>query len=99
MPRGTIAIDENLVGEQLPYPLIMEGHQPLKEDDIRRASISRLGESRILRERIPRNLHRRISLNQGKEGLIGEVKIDGIGMVEIVFSYIDHRGIHAYVGR
>lgn len=76
----------------------MKGHQPLKEDDIGRASIDGLRQASVLRERIPRDLHRSIGLNQGKEGLIGEVKIDGVGMVKIVFGHIDLRCVHAYMG-
>lgn len=75
----------------------MEHHQPLKEDDIGRPSKGRLWQLCILRERIARDRHRRFPLNQGKQGPVGEVEINSIGMVEIVFSYIDHRCVHAYV--
>lgn len=98
MPWGTVAIDEDFVGEQVPDPLIVERHQPLEEDDIGWASIRRLGQARVLRERVPRNLHARIGLDQGKKGPVGEVEIDGVGMVKVVFGYIDHRSVHAYVG-
>lgn len=84
----TVAVDEDLVCEQISNSFIIKGHQPLKENDIGWTNILRLFESGVLNERILRNGNRLVRFYKTNKSLIGHIEVQSVRMVEIVFSYV-----------
>ena len=69
----------------------MECHQPLKEDYIGRANISRLFQPRMLDEGILRNFYSAIAANKIDKCFVCQVKVKSIRMVKVVLRNIDLR--------
>lgn len=67
----------------------MEGHQPLEEDDVCWPHVSRLLHSGMLDEGILRDLYTIAAFYKIDEGLIGEIEIQGIGVVEVILGDVD----------
>lgn len=67
----------------------MEGHQSLEEDDVGRPHIGGLLHPGMLDEGVLGDFYAIAAFYKVDEGLIGEIKIQGIGVVEIIFSDVD----------
>jgi hypothetical protein len=67
----------------------VERHQALKEDDVCWAGVGGLRQSGVVREGISRDFHSGVPLNKLKQGFVGEVEVDGIGVVKVVLANID----------
>jgi hypothetical protein len=85
----TITVNEYFIGKQVPYPFIVERHQAFKEYDICGTNVSRLFHTRMLYERILRNFNPFAALDKINQGFIGQIEIQGIRVIEIIFSNID----------
>lgn len=87
--KSTIAVYEDLVGQQIPDSLVMEGHQSLEEDDIGRPHVGGLLHPGMLDEGILRDFYAIAAFYKVDEGLIGEIEVEGIGVVEVILSDVD----------
>lgn len=67
----------------------MEGHQALKEDDVCGADKGGLFESGVFDEGVLWNSHSVVAFDQIDERFVGEVEVEGVGVVEVVFCDID----------
>ena len=67
----------------------MEGHQPLEEDDVGRPHVGGLLHPGVLDEGVLRDFHAIAAFNKIDEGLIGEVEIEGVGVVEVILGDVD----------
>lgn len=98
-PDIIVTVDEDFVGEKIPYSLIIESHESFKEDYVSRANIGRLLHSGMINERILRHRDRLIGLDQTDKGFVGQIKIEGIWVIEIIFRNINFIFIDVFIER
>ena len=67
----------------------MEGHQSFEEDDVGRVDVSGLWQALVLHEGILGDSDWLIGILEGLEDFVGEVEIEGQGVVEIIVGDID----------
>jgi hypothetical protein len=72
-------------------------HQTLEEDDVGWSRKGRLTQPSVLGEGVLGYFHWRVAIDQGEEGAVGEVEVDGVGVIEIVFGDVDFLYVHACV--
>ena len=82
----TIAIDEDLICEEISDSFVVERKEALEEDDIGRANRGCFLESGVLDERVLRDLDRCVGIDEIEEGLVGEIKVKGVGVIKIILS-------------
>lgn len=77
----------------------MEGHEPLEEDDVGGAHEGGLLEARVLDEGVLGDADLVVAVDEVDEGLVGEVEVEGVGVVEVVLCDVDLGLVDACVGR
>jgi len=85
----TVAVDEDFVGEQVSDAFVVEGHQALEEDDVCGADEGGLFEPGVFDEGVLWNSHSVVAFDEIDERFVGEVEVEGVGVVEVVFCDID----------
>lgn len=67
----------------------MEGHQSLEEDDVGRAHVGGLLHPGVLDEGVLRDFHAFAAFDEVEEGLVGEIEVQGVGVVEVIFGDVN----------
>jgi hypothetical protein len=75
----------------------MEGHESLEEDDVSGAYVCRFLEAGVFDEGILGDADLVVALDEVDEGLVGEVEVEGVGVVEVVLCDVDLRLVNACV--
>lgn len=88
-PKSTIAVDEDLIGQQIADSFIMEGHQTLEEDYVRWPHIGWLLHPGMLDEGVLRDFYAFAAFYKIHESLIGEIEVQGIRVVEVILGDAD----------
>lgn len=77
----------------------MEGHQPLEEDDIGRAHVGRFLQTSMLYEGILWNSDSIVAFDEIDESLVGQVEIQGIGVIKVILCDVDLSLVDACISR